>query len=121
MPAGNVHAPIKTEGLTAIFSGGEPLADFGTGEMRIDRATGQPLYRVYLTVVLPGEVRPQVWSVTVVGEPKGILPGQAVGFSGDLVATEWEMDGRHGIAFRASGIHPANGATRSVASKAEAA
>jgi hypothetical protein len=74
-----------------------------------------------LTVVLPGEVRPQVWAVTVAGEPKGIPAGQAVGFSGDLVATEWEMDGRHGIAFRASGIHPANGATRSAVSKAEAA
>jgi hypothetical protein len=119
MPGGNVHAPIRTEGLTAIFSGCEPLADYGTAEMRVDRATGQPLFRVHVTVILPGEVRPQVWSVTVIGEPTGLVPGQAVGFS-DLVATEWEIEGRHGIAFKASAIFPANASGRSSA-KAEAA
>lgn len=119
MPAGNVHAPVRTEGLTAIFSGCEPVADFATGEVRIDRATGQPLYRVHLTVILPGEVRPQVWSVSVVGEPKGIQPGQVVGID-DLVATEWEIEGRHGIAFKASAIYPAN-ASRSGVAKAQAA
>jgi hypothetical protein len=55
----------------------------------------------------------------VIGEPTGLVPGQAVGFS-DLVATEWEIDGRHGIAFKASAIFPANVSGRSSA-KAEAA
>jgi len=121
MPAGNVHAPIRTEGLTAIFSGCEPDVDYNTGEVRIDRATGQQIWRVHLMVVLPGEVRPQVWSVKVLGEPKGIQPGEAVRISDDLVASEWEIDGRHGIGFKASSVAPLNGAGRNTAAKAEAA
>jgi hypothetical protein len=119
MAAGNVHAPVRTEDLTAIFSGCEPLVDYGTGEVRTDRVSGQPFCRVHLMVVLPGEVRPQVWSVTAPGEPKGLQPGQVVGIA-DLVCSEWEIDGRHGIAFRASAVFAANGASRNAAGKAEA-
>ena len=120
--SGKVHAPIRTEGLTAIFSGCEPKVDYQTGEVRIDRESGLPLYFVYLMVVLPGEVRPQVWRVTVVGEPKGIQPGQAVGISDDMVASEWEMEGgTHGISFRASSIFPLNASGRNGSAKAEAA
>jgi len=121
MAAGNVHAPIKTEGLTAIFSGCEPDVDYNTGEVRIDRATGQQIWRVHLMVVLPGEVRPQVWSVKVLGEPKGIQAGEAVRIADDCVASEWEIDGRHGIGFRASSVTSMNGAARSGPAKAEAA
>jgi hypothetical protein len=111
MPA-QVHVPVRTEGLTAIASGYEPVVDYGTGEVRTDRVSGQPNYRVHLTVVLPGEVRPQVWSVTVPGEPKSLLVGQVVTIT-DLVATEWEIEGRHGIGFRAASIAPVSGSQRS--------
>jgi hypothetical protein len=83
--------------------------------VRTDRASGQPNYRVHVTVVLPGEVRAQVWSVTVPGEPKGLQAGQIVAIA-DLVATEWEIEGRHGIGFRAASIAPLNGSLRSPAS-----
>ena len=120
MPTAKVHAPIKTEGLTLIYSGCEPQADYTTGEVRIDRASGLPLFRAHVMALLPGEVRPQVWAVTVVGEPKGIQQGQAVGVD-DLMASEWEIEDRHGIGFKASAIYPANATARSRAEKAEAA
>jgi hypothetical protein len=100
----NVHVPVKTDGLTAITSGYEPVVrDRSTGEVATDRETGKTMYRVHLTVVLPGEVPPQVWSVRVIGEPKGLVAGQVVTMSG-LVASEWEMEGRHGIGFRADSV-----------------
>jgi hypothetical protein len=34
---GNVHAPIRTQGVQAIFSGGEPLVDYAAGGLRSDR------------------------------------------------------------------------------------
>lgn len=124
MPASNVHAPVRTEGLRAIYCGCEPSVDYDTGAVRTDRATGQPIYRVHLMVMLPGEVKPQVWTVNVVGEPKGLDAGEPVGIGDDLVVSEWENGPRHGITFRASAVFPArsaNGAGRSGAVRAEAA
>jgi hypothetical protein len=103
-----IHIPVKTDGLTAITSGYEPvIRDHKTGELAVDPKTGQTHYRVHVTVVLPGEVRPQVWSIRVLGEPKGLQAGQAVTMSG-LIASEWEMEDRHGIGFRAESV-TANG------------
>jgi len=57
-------------------------------------------------VVLGGEDGAEVWPVRVVGEPKGITTGQPLRVEG-LSAMTWEIDGRHGISFRARVVEPA--------------
>lgn len=47
----------------------------------------------------------QVWKVKVVGEPKGLVKAQPVKVTG-LVMTEWAIDGKQGLAFRAESIAP---------------
>jgi hypothetical protein len=66
---------------------------------RADKATGELLWGLDL-VVLGGEDGAEVWPVRVVGEPKGIKTGAALRVAG-LVAAPWEIEGRHGISFRA--------------------
>lgn len=46
-----------------------------------------------------------VVNVSVAGEPAGVQLGMPVAVR-DLVATPWENDGRHGVAFRAAEIRP---------------
>ncbi len=43
--------------------------------------------------------------MSVPGEPNGVQLGVPVQVR-DLVATPWENDGRHGVAFRATEIKP---------------
>jgi hypothetical protein len=45
------------------------------------------------------------------GEPKGISTGQPLKVEG-LSAQTWEIDGRHGISFRAERLEPAGGAAK---------
>ena len=107
-----LRMPINSDALHAITTGFEPaLKDRKTGEPKRDPDTGQPIYTVHLTVTLPGEVRPQVWAVKVIGEPKGLQPGP-VKLTG-LMAIEWEMEGRKGIRFEAESIAPAGSTTGS--------
>lgn len=79
------------------------------GAARLDTATGQPLFQVGVCVIQ--ERTSDVVAVTVAGEPKGLVPGQAVAVRG-LVAIPWEQQDpvtgqwRHGIAFRAEAILP---------------
>jgi hypothetical protein len=72
---------------------------------RVDKATGELLFGLDL-VVLGGEDGAEVWPVRVVGEPKGIRTGVALRVAG-LVAAPWEIEGRHGISFRAKLIEAA--------------
>ena len=103
-----MRLPIRTEGLMFIAGGApEPVVrDRSTGEVAIDRDTNKTMFTVHLTVFIPGDVRPQVWAVKVAGEPKGISQGSPVQLA-NLVAIDWENNGRHGISFRAEAITPA--------------
>jgi hypothetical protein len=82
---------------------------------RADKATGEVLWRLDV-VALGGEDGAEVWPVRVVGEPKGIRIGQALRVVG-LSASPWEMEGRHGISFRAHAVE----ASAPVSSKSAAA
>jgi len=66
---------------------------------RADKATGELLFGLDL-VVLGGEDGAEVWPVRIAGEPKGIETGQTLRVEGPTAMT-WEIDGRHGISFRA--------------------
>ncbi|MDH6246096.1 hypothetical protein [Mycobacterium sp. OTB74] len=83
----------------------EPRTDFGTGQPKIDKATGAVLHTVQLMALdVDGG---DVLSVTVPGAPK-VAVGQQVSVTG-LVALPWSQDGRSGIAFRAETITTAEG------------
>ena len=79
---------------------------------RADKATGEVLWGLDL-VALGGVDGAQVWPVRVAGEPVGIRTGQALRVAG-LVAASWEIDGRHGISFRAQKIEAAGPAPAAV-------
>jgi len=74
------------------------------GRPRPDKATGELLWQLDV-VVLGGEDGAEVCNVRVVGEPKGISTGQPLKIEG-LAGMSWEMEGRHGISFRARVIAP---------------
>ncbi|ETW25562.1 hypothetical protein [Mycobacterium gastri] len=78
----------------------EQRVNFDTGQPRMDKATGLPLWSVQVMAL--DESGGDVISVTVAGEPK-VSAGRAVTVTG-LVALPWSQDGRSGIAYRADAI-----------------
>src|ERR1700758_5732142 len=78
----------------------EQRVSFDTGQPRVDKATGLPLWLVQVMAL--DESGGDVISVTVAGEPK-VSTGRAVTVTG-LVAVPWSQDGRSGIAYRADSI-----------------
>jgi hypothetical protein len=99
--------PVSTNDITFIAGGpAEPVVkDRSTGLLATDRETGKTMHSLHLTVFMPGDPRPQVWPVKVAGEVPAIKQGQAVKVDG-LVASDWEVDGRNGVSFRAQTIAP---------------
>lgn len=81
----------------------EVRADIHTGEVRVDQATGQPLYLVGILVKVTGERRAYVLDVQVPGEPMDLVEGQPVVVEG-LEGCPWERDGRSGVVYRAAAI-----------------
>ena len=120
-----MQLPIKTEGQGApsfVAGGFEPvLKDRRTGEVKVDDSTGQTMFAVHLMVFFAGQPKPDVWTVRVVGEPKGVQQGVPVKVV-DLVATDWEFQSeqglRHGISLKALAVEPV--AASSGSSKAAA-
>jgi len=103
--------PIKTEGAGAptFIAGGVEvvLKDRRTGEVKIDEASGETMHSVHVLVFIPDQPKPDVWTVRVIGEPKGVSQGQPVKIV-DLVASDWEFQSeqglRHGISLRAAKV-----------------
>ena len=94
-----MRLPIDVSSLTFI-AGSDPAGVLDMERRpRADKATGELLWGLDL-VVLGGEDGAEVWPVRVVGEPKGIQTGQWLRVEG-LTASPWEIEGRHGISFRA--------------------
>lgn len=101
-----VALPIDTAKFTGIICAVDPaprLANRETGQVRVDRQTGQTLYQVGLCLMAGTSA--DVVTVSVPGEPSGVQRGMPVQVR-DLVATPWENEGRHGVAFRATEITP---------------
>ncbi|MFD8428271.1 hypothetical protein ACFV1R_11795 [Streptomyces coelicoflavus] len=96
--------PIDTAKYTGIICAVPPtprVANRETGQLRVDRETGKTVYQVGLCLMAGASA--DVVNVSVAGEPAGVQLGMPVR---DLVATPWENDGRHGVAFRAAEIRP---------------
>jgi hypothetical protein len=112
-----MRLPIDLSSLSFI-AGSDPAGVLDMERRpRADKATGELLWGLDL-VVLGGEDGAEVWPIRVVGEPKGIQTGQPLRVQG-LTAAPWEIEGRHGISFRARVVEAAGQA--SAASKAAAA
>ncbi|MEW9519382.1 SCO3933 family regulatory protein [Streptomyces tubercidicus] len=110
--------PIDTAKFSGMICAVPPaprVANRETGQLRVDRETGKTMYQV--GVCLMAGSTADVINVSVAGEPTGIQLGMPVQIR-DLVATPWENDGRHGVAFRAAEIKPLSApASSSTASK----
>ena len=73
---------------------------FETGQQKIDKATGLPLWLVQVMAL--DQSGGDIISVAVPGEPKVSL-GLGVEITG-LVAVPWAQEGRSGVAYRADAI-----------------
>jgi hypothetical protein len=92
---------IDTIGVSFVCTRApEQRLAFDTGQPRIDRETGQPLWQVQL-MALDGSGA-EVIAVTVAGDPR-VTVAQPVQVDG-LVALPWNQDGRSGVAYRADAI-----------------
>lgn len=76
---------------------------FDTGQPKVDRETGQPLWQVQLMALDASGA--DVIAVTVPGDPS-ITVGQPTHVEG-LVALPWSQEGRSGVAFRANSLRAA--------------
>lgn len=94
----------------------EPRIAFDSGQPRVDRETGQPLWQVQLMAL--DASGGDVIAVTVAGDPN-LMVGQPVQVDG-LVALPWSQDGRSGIAFRAEAIRGSGAPVAGVAASPRA-
>ncbi|MGB5112353.1 MAG: hypothetical protein WBO08_12385 [Mycobacterium sp.] len=92
---------IDTTGVSFVCTRApEQRVAFDTGQPRIDRETGQPLWQVQLMALDVSGA--EVIAVTVAGDP-GVSVAQPVQVDG-LIASPWNQDGRSGVAYRAHAI-----------------
>ena len=110
------NMPIDTSGMTFLVgAGAEPIRERGTNRQRTDSETGEPLFAVQLVALVEG--RANVITVKVPGNPGTLPQGAAVRVVG-LLATPWTMEGRSGVAFRATRIEPLGQSARPAAPRA---
>jgi hypothetical protein len=92
---------IDTAGVSFVCTRApEQRLAFDTGQPRVDRETGLPLWQVQLMAL--DSSGGDVIAVTVAGDPN-VAVGQPAQVDG-LVALPWSQEGRSGIAFRADAI-----------------
>src|SRR3954466_6929182 len=103
-----MRLPIDTSRLQfLVVSGAEPLKKFEEGKPReawaprVDE-NGEILCRVQVVALGDGEA--EIIRVNVPGDP-GVAQGEMVRVEG-MTAQAWEMEGRSGMAFRATAIRP---------------
>ena len=102
-----MRLPIDNAALNFICSlPPEPVIDFTSRQQKAD-ANGEPLNSVELVAFTDDGA--QVFSVKFPGPlPAGMKQGMAVKVTG-LVVSDWAMNDRHGLSFRASKVGAAHG------------
>jgi hypothetical protein len=101
-----MRLPIDTSRLQfLVVSAAEPLKQYEEGKPRESWASrvdenGEVLFRVQVVALGDGEA--EIIRVSVPGEP-AVKQGEMVRVEG-MTAQAWEMDGRSGMAFRATAI-----------------
>src|SRR3954452_18984974 len=105
-----MRLPIDTSRLQfLVVSAAEPLKQYEEGKPRQAWAprvdtNGEVLWRVQLVALGDGEA--EIIRVAVPGDPN-VSQGEMVRVEG-MTAQAWEMEGRNGMAFRATAIRSAN-------------
>ena len=74
------------------------------GAVRKDRE-GNTLWVTGIAVRRANSRRASVIDVQTAAEPVGVVEGIAVGLT-ELDASMWEIDGRHGLSYRAASVFP---------------
>ena len=99
--------PIDTSVLTFMCSlAPRPVINGQTKLPKAD-ADGQPLHSVELASFGPEGA--QVLVVKFPGSPPaGVIPGASVKVT-NLMVSDWDIDGRHGLSFRAGKVEAVNG------------
>ena len=105
-----MRLPIDTSRLQfLVVASAEQLRQYEEGKPRETWAprvdgNGELLWRVQLVALGDGEA--EIIRVAVPGEP-AVQQGEMVRVEG-MTAQAWEMEGRNGMAFRATAIRPVN-------------
>jgi hypothetical protein len=87
-----------------VTKAAEPKTEFGSGKQKMNRASQLPEWVV--EVLAMDSERGEVIRVTVAGDQPKVSQGQPVRFE-ELEAIPWNNNGRDGVAYRATAIHPA--------------
>jgi hypothetical protein len=109
-----VRLPIDTSRLQfLVVAPAEPLRQYEEGKPREAWAprtdvNGESLWRVQVVALGDGEA--EIIRVAVPGDPS-VAQGEMVRVDG-LTAQAWEMEGRSGMAFRATAIRSTNARER---------
>lgn len=97
--------PLKTEAMTLMLiqAPEKKVKNQKTGEIAIDKQSGQVQYNVNVAVIVDG--RPDAVTVVVTedGIQPDLIPGMPVALPG-LYATKWENEFGHGISFKATAV-----------------
>ncbi|MFJ2212753.1 hypothetical protein ACIQVO_17890 [Streptomyces sp. NPDC101062] len=101
----NIPVDVTRLGSLMVVVPPEPRVNTETGEVRKDR-DGNSIYVTGVSVRQKENRRADVIEVATPGEPAGLAEGMRVHVDA-LVAVSWEIEGRKGTSFRASGITPA--------------
>jgi hypothetical protein len=113
----SVRLPIDTSRLQfLVVAQAEPLRQYEEGKPREAWAprtdvNGEILWRVQLVALGDGEA--EIIRVAVPGDPK-VSQGEMVRVEG-LTAQAWEMEGRSGMAFRATAVRSSTGREKAAA------
>jgi hypothetical protein len=102
-----VRLPIDTSALTFQCSKpAEPVLDYDNKKQPKVDQNGEPLFSIQ--VVAFGEDGANIMVVKFPGSPPmGIKPGVPLKLTG-LVVSDWTVEGKYGLSFRASKVEPMN-------------
>lgn len=103
-----MRLPIDTSALSFMCSmPPEPVVEYeNRNQPKLDR-DGEPVFSMELIAM--GAKGSQIFGVKFSGTPAvGLKQGVAVRVV-DLVVSDWAIDGRHGLSFRATRVEPMNG------------
>jgi hypothetical protein len=111
--------PVDTSRLTGLVCVSAPEARLNpeTGIARTDR-DGNTLYIVGVALRRTGTRKASVIDVQTSVEPVGIAEGTPVKIV-DLDVSQWEIEGRHGLSYKAAHIIPATPPTSSRSGKSD--
>ncbi|TDC38724.1 hypothetical protein [Micromonospora sp. KC213] len=109
--------PVDLSRLTGLLcvAAPEPKTDLD-GEQRKDR-DGNHLWVTGIAVRRAGTRKASVIDVQTAAQPEGVTEGSPVGVT-ELDVSLWEIEGRHGLSYKAASIYPkrpGNGGSSSAA------